>query len=267
MPELAEVAYFQKLWKSALRSKIKKIEVTNSRLFRGAKTKVLAKEISGRTFSDYFQHGKQMLFQFKGSKDSLWLGVHLGMTGELSLQPLSYQKKKHDHLVLITSKNQLVFMDYRMFGRVRFDLGKTFPEWWQQLPLQVFDKKFSYKYFTELLERRGKRPLKAFLLLQECFPGVGNWMADEILWQSKILPSRSGKSLKDKEKKELYKKLLWVCKSAMKLSEPCRWPEPPKTWLCQHRWVKDKNCPRDHTILSRKEIGGRTTCWCSKCQK
>jgi formamidopyrimidine-DNA glycosylase len=189
------------------------------------------------------------------------------MTGELSLQPATYEKKKHDHLVLTTPKQQLVFTDYRMFGRVRFDLGKTFPEWWQELPIQVLDKKFTFAYFSSLLERRGKRPLKAFLLLQECFPGVGNWLADEILWQSKLLPSRLANSLKDKEKKELYKKLIWVCKSAMKMTQPCQWPEPPKSWLFQHRWGKNKQCPRDKTTLLRKEVGGRTTCWCPKCQK
>jgi formamidopyrimidine-DNA glycosylase len=38
------------------------------------------------------------------------------------------------------------------------------------------------------LHRRQRSPIKAALLEQTLFPGVGNSMADEILWQIKRRP-------------------------------------------------------------------------------
>ena len=37
-------------------------------------------------------------------------------------------------------------------------------------------------------DRRGRAPIKGVLLMQEVFPGVGNWMADEILWRARVAP-------------------------------------------------------------------------------
>ena len=39
----------------------------------------------------------------------------------------------------------------------------------------------------EFLARHPKLPMKAVLLLQPGFPGVGNWMADEILWRANAI--------------------------------------------------------------------------------
>jgi formamidopyrimidine-DNA glycosylase len=44
-----------------------------------------------------------------------------------------------------------------------------------------------------------------------------------------------------------------------------RW-EYPKTWLFAHRWEPGGRCPRCATALGRDTIGGRTTCWCPRCQ-
>ena len=39
-------------------------------------------------------------------------------------------------------------------------------------------------------------PVKAVLLMQERFPGIGNWMADEVLWRAAIHPRRAAGTLK-----------------------------------------------------------------------
>ena len=45
------------------------------------------------------------------------------------------------------------------------------------------------------------------------------------------------------------------------------WPDPPKTWLFQHRWEDGDLCPRTGVALERATIGGRTTCWSPARQK
>jgi len=41
----------------------------------------------------------------------------------------------------------------------------------------------------QFLTRHGRAPIKAVLLLQSGFPGIGNWMADEILGNRKSIPA------------------------------------------------------------------------------
>ena len=51
------------------------------------------------------------------------------------------------------------------------------------------------KELANFLKRRAQAPIKAVLLMQERFPGIGNWMADEILWRAAIHPKQAAGSL------------------------------------------------------------------------
>ena len=61
-----------------------------------------------------------MLFVFSGGN---WLGIHLGMTGKIRVEPANFRPDKHDHLALYQRERALVFTDSRQFGRVRFHHG------------------------------------------------------------------------------------------------------------------------------------------------
>ena len=109
-----------------------------------------------------------MLFGFSGGG---WLGVHLGMTGELRVEPPIYRSTKHDHLVLRQSEHTLVFADTRMFGRIRFDLSAAGPPaWWRELPPAMLSKESTVHRLMDQLRRRTKSPIKAVLLDQRTLP-------------------------------------------------------------------------------------------------
>ncbi len=263
MPELAEVDYFRKQWNPALGHCIDNVILhPKSRVFRGVDTSRLIHALTGSTLETSHAHGKQMLFEFRGGH---WLGLHLGMTGKLRLEPRGLPPQKHDRLILVQAKHACVFSDPRHFGRVRFDEGTEPPAWWRNLPPAVTSKDFTHDLLAAFFKRRAKTPLKAALLMQERFPGIGNWMADEILWRTKIHPSRSAGSLDTAETKLLWKNLRDISRQALRLIGT-DWSDPPNTWLFNHRWKNDNHCPRCGTKLTRREIGGRTTCFCTKCQ-
>ena len=209
-------------------------------------------------------HGKQMLFVFGGKH---WLGVHLGMTGKTSMQNVGYERAKHDHLLIkMGNGQQLVFSDPRMFGRVRYAEGDDSPEWWRGLPPQILSAEFTRARMNAFLDRRAKAPLKAVLLMQETFPGVGNWMADEILWRARIRPATRACDLGPRKRIQLYDTLIEVCKDAMRVIAP-NWSKPPAEWLFNHRWKDGGICPKTGGTLVREDIGGRTTCWSPKWQR
>src|SRR4029453_5477370 len=112
---------------------------------------------------------------------SAWLGIHLGMSGELTVAPPDHVPGRHDHLVIVTEGHALVFNDPRMFGSVDFHVGKEPPKCGSKIAPPIFSSQFTVEAVATFLQRRRRAPIKAVLLMQERFPGIGNWMADEIL--------------------------------------------------------------------------------------
>jgi formamidopyrimidine-DNA glycosylase len=271
MPELAEVDYFRKQWNPGLGQRIEEVLIhPKARLFRGTDLKGLARGLTGATLERSEARGKQMLFVAKPKKARAeahaWLGVHLGMTGQLRVEPAGFAPAKHDHLALRQAKQTLVFRDARLFGRILFAEGKELPAWWAKLAPDLLSGEFTVKALGAFLKRRAKAPIKAVLLMQERFPGIGNWMADEILWRAAIHPQQAAGTLDAKMVADLHREIRAVCRGALKIIGT-NWDDPPDSWLFGHRWAKGGTCPRTGGKLMHATIGGRTTCWSPERQK
>ncbi len=263
MPELAEVFYYARQWDAGIGMPVREVLLHETkRIFRKADTAALAKGLKGAKLREVLTHGKQMLFGFSGGK---WLGIHLGMTGKLMTEDDGYEPQKHDHLVLRVTGLTLVFRDPRLFGAVTYAESEGVPEAWKKLPPQPMDRGFTVEHVRKFLNRHPAVPLKTLLLDQKGFPGIGNWMADEVVWQMKVWPHLLTRDLPDGEVPELQKTIKMVCRVALK-TVGRDWSDPPKDWLFAHRWGKDKACPRCGTTLKREDLRGRTVCWCPVCQ-
>ena len=265
MPELAEVERSRRLWEVGRGAKILEVILRNrtSRVFRGINPVELGRSLCGQRLFDSEALGKQMVFRF-GNRGEYWLGLHLGMTGELRVEKPKYSFLKHDHLILRQSKRALVLSDPRQFGRVRFAQSEAAPSWWVKLPPSILSDQFKRSSIAEFCRRRKASPLKALLLMQERFPGIGNWMADEILWRARLHPQIRAGTLSPSEISALYRVTRTVCAKAIEVMD--KDGQFPKGWLFSHRWEDGGKCPRCRTGLMRAVIGGRRTCWCPKCQ-
>lgn len=244
---------------------IQRVELhPDARVFRGTDVAALTKGLTGAELVESFAHGKQMLFAVSGGG---WLGVHLAMTGDLRVEPEDYPATRHDHFILRQPGRSLVFSDSRMFGRIRFDVSRNGPpDWWRQLPPALLSDGFTTEHVAAFVTRRARSPLKAVLLDQAGFPGVGNWMADEILWQLGWHPLTLAGSLTATHSAALRDKAQEVARGAMS-TIGVDWTDPPAdTWLIRHRWAARQLCPRCKTELIREVAAGRTTCWCPACQ-
>lgn len=262
VPELAEVEFYRTQWNPGLGEKIARVHLhSEKRVFRGTDTALLRK-LAGERLESSESSGKQMLFRFS---HHYWLGIHLGMTGKLSAAPADHQPGKHDHLVLFQKKRTLIFNDARQFGRVLIHRGPEAPEWWSRIGAAVTSDAFTLKRMDAFLVRRSRLAIKAALLVQEGFPGVGNWMADEILWRAGIAPGRLCSTLKAVEQKALWREVRFVSREALKKIGK-DFGDPPANWLFHERWKRGGHCPKHKTPLRKDTIGGRTTAWCPKCQ-
>ncbi|MGB8169663.1 MAG: DNA-formamidopyrimidine glycosylase family protein [Chthoniobacteraceae bacterium] len=264
MPELAEVEYYRKQWDCGLRRKVERVALHGEkRIFRGVNVERLAVQMRGAMLLESEARAKQMLFRFSRGQ---WLGVHLGMTGRLRVEPPDFSPQKHDHLVLFQRKHALVFNDARQFGRVLFHEGNEPPPWWTKLPPAVTSPEFTVGLVRAFFRRRARLAVKAALLQQERFPGVGNWMADEILWRAKLDPRKLCGQLTAPRIKSVWHETREVCATAL-ATVGVDFSDPPEGWFFHARWTKAGRCPRCQSPLQTATVGGRTTRWCPRCQR
>jgi formamidopyrimidine-DNA glycosylase len=155
--------------------------------------------------------------------------------------------------------------DPRRFGRIRLS---TDPLNEPPISLLGFDPLFNFpkdKALYEILSRK-KAPIKAVLLDQAIFAGVGNWIADEILFQARLAPGRMAKTLSVPEVARLRKSLLSIIRFAVRARADYR--KFPDNWLFHHRWGKNNDAETLHgERIIHQTIGGRTTAWVPTVQK
>lgn len=160
---------------------------------------------------------------------------------------------------------ELALTDPRRFGRL----------WLTEEPLLHprvrklgFDPLVNFPGSAELrvILKKRKAPIKAVLLDQKLFAGVGNWIADEILYHAGIAPRRAAASLTPAEVKRLHAKTLFVIRKAVAVESD--YHRFPRNWLFHHRWGKDKEArTSSRQKIVHEEIGGRTTAWVPGLQK
>jgi formamidopyrimidine-DNA glycosylase len=264
MPELAEVEWYRKQWDPGLDGRIERVELhAQKRVFRDTDTRALREYLTGEKFVRSEARGKRMLFKFSGNN---WLGIHLGMTGTIRIEDATFSPGNHDHLVLRQSARCLIFRDSRQFGRVRFHHGKGEPDWWRSDVPEIVSPDFNISFVHDFLKRHGRAPIKAVLLLQKGFSGIGNWMADEILWRARILPTKPAGKMSAAQRKAFWRETRYVAKHSL-ATLGHDYSDPPRSWLIHERWSTKGVCPKHRIPLRRATVGGRTTAWCPKCQR
>jgi formamidopyrimidine-DNA glycosylase len=264
MPELAEVEFYRRQWDCGLGKKIVAVQLhAQKRVFRGSDPREMARRLTGQRFRCSHARGKQMFFGFSGDN---WLGIHLGMSGKMRSEPVGFRPEKHDHFILYQARRALVFRDARLFGRVRFHHGKTEPAWWRTGGPEIGSKQFDRKFLDAFLDRHVRAPIKAVILLQAGFSGIGNWMADEILWRAKIAPSVTAGRLSPAQRTRLFRETRFVARESLRIIGP-NFADLPRNWLIHQKWKRYGICPVHCSPLRKEIIGGRTTAWCPRCQK
>jgi formamidopyrimidine-DNA glycosylase len=264
MPELAEVEWYRKQWNPGLEKEIVDVQLhARKRVFRATDTCALRENLLGKKLLRSATRGKRMLFE---CSDDNWLGIHLGMTGKIRIEAADFRPNKHDHLVLYQREHALVFIDSRQFGRVRFHHGTTTPDWWTSGVPEIISAEFDRKFVDQFLDRHRKAPIKAVVLMQNGFSGIGNWMADEILWRARIHPAIRAGKLSARNREGLFRETKFVVRESLRTLGK-DYSDPPRSWLIHQRWKRSGICPRHRTPLRHATIGGRTTAWCPKCQK
>ena len=260
MPELAEVETERRTAALALKNqRIVEVEAKADPIIfeRNTKTMVESK-LRGRKVLSSDRRGKYFWLILDRAPFPVF---HLGMSGYLSIVKKGEEIDAKSVKLVLTASNgtRVVLHDPRRFARVRFANDPL-----QEPPISKlgYDPLIDFptaKALVGLLAQR-RSPIKSVLLDQSVFAGVGNWIADEVLFQARINPHRLASQLSPKEIGSIRTKILSVIKTAVKVKAD--YERFPKNWLFHHRWGKKKDAvtAQGHRIV-HSTIGGRTTAW------
>ena len=203
MPELPEVEVVRRgLEAHVLGRQIRSVEVLHPRPVRrhlpGAED--FATRLTGRSFTDAHRRGKYLWLPLDvpagsdGPGDAL-LG-HLGMSGQLLVQPAGAPGERHLRVRFDLGDTELRFVDQRMFGGLALsEGGAELPPEIAHIARDPLDPEFDDAAFVSRV-RRSQSGIKRQLLNQSLVSGVGNIYADEGLWLAQVHGERIGARLR-----------------------------------------------------------------------
>ncbi len=145
----------------------------------------------GRQISAVSRRGKYLWFVLDG-RDLAIVG-HLGMSGQLLVQPASAPDEKHLRIRMTFDEGgrELRFVDQRTFGGMALDdlvsdgANGLVPSTVAHISRDPLDPLFDPAVFAKSLKSR-RTGLKRALLDQTVVSGIGNIYADEALWRARL---------------------------------------------------------------------------------
>jgi formamidopyrimidine-DNA glycosylase len=234
----------------------------------------LERDLPGSRIDSVRRYGKFMLFELQPrdpGNPGYSLQVHLGMTGRLVVTSPAAPVEPHTHVFFALDDGREVrYTDPRRFGflRILADGAREALLLTVGLdPLAATEADFGGKIQT----RRAR--IKALLLDQHVFGGMGNIYTDEALWRARIHPKRLGANLSAADVRRLYRSIRGVLTDAIQargssISDFVDSYGLPGDFQRRHR-VYDREglkCFRCGALVRRAIVAGRSSYFCPRCQ-
>ncbi len=259
MPELPEVETARRFAEAHLAGRvIRSVAVADDRIvFSGVAPRTFAHRLGGRRPVAFRRRGKHLWIELDTPPHPAF---HLGMTGHFHLYEDPADRPRFWKCEWrLDDGARFAFVNVRRLGRIRLLAD---PEHEPPIaglgPDPLLDPWPGFDFATALRAR--KAPVKAALLDQSFVAGIGNWIADEVLYQAGLDPRRRGTDLRVDECLRLHRALRRVIRHALAVeADDTRFP---RTWLFHHRWGKNHGVRTARGDAIRFDtIGGRTTAW------
>lgn len=229
----------------------------------------LQQQLRGQKVMSVTRRAKYLLLHFETGT----LIIHLGMSGQLSLQDQLPSAEKHDHADFIFNQEQLRYTDPRRFGAILYTqkpalehprLCKLGPE-----PLET---SFNPSYLFDQCQKKTVA-IKAGIMNHHVVVGVGNIYATEALFHAGIHPLTACKRLSMNDCKRLTSTIKKTLTAAIKqggttLKDFKNSQKKPGYFQLQlYAYGKaGKPCLQCETPIERIVLQQRSSFFCPQCQ-
>ncbi|CAN6449857.1 unnamed protein product [Victoria cruziana] len=310
MPELPEVEAARRAVEEHCCGKriVRSVVADDSKVVDGVSPSVFQKSLDGKTIIAAHRKGKNMWLELDSPP---FPSFQFGMSGAIYIKGVPVTKYKSPKVLLVTAMEkwsvdamivacqsifrsavndadewpskysklfielddglEISFTDKRRFAKVRLlpDPASVPPI--SQLGPDALLEPMSLDEFADSLNKK-KIAIKALLLDQAYIAGIGNWVADEVLYQARIHPLRTASSLSTQDCKQLHNSIKEVIQFAVQVIEKALAVgadsnEFPGNWIFHFREKKPGKAYVDGKRIEFITAGGRTTALVPELQK
>jgi formamidopyrimidine-DNA glycosylase len=224
----------------------------------------------GRRLTGLHRHGKYLIARFEDAAgDAAHLMIHLRMTGQFLSQP-DYAPDRHVHVTLDFDGRLVHFRDVRKFGRLTLVEHPTAPAAIAHVGPDMLTVRTA-DWLARV--RRRAAPFKSVLLDQGVAAGLGNIYADESLFLAGVHPLARPRDLDETSLREVLRRAKQVLRLAIRHGGTTfldfrNFHGQPGNFRRKLRVYgrAGEPCRDCGAAIERMVIGGRSSCWCPRCQ-
>jgi formamidopyrimidine-DNA glycosylase len=222
MFELPEIANFAKQFNETLKGKkIKESSLGNKPhkfVWYNRTHKEFAKLTKGKKIGQTYSKGKWLFIPLEPG----YVLLFGEGGGKLLYNPPSTKMPKTYHLYLFFTDDSFLTFITQMWGAM--ELYKKGEEQKRQyvkdMRLTPIDKKFTFEYFSNLIDsliEEKKRSVKGLLTQDQLIPGLGNAIAQDILFKARLNPKFPISKLDKNKRKKLYREIISTVDEVIKM--------------------------------------------------
>jgi len=259
MPELPEVeSYKRYIDQTCLDQKIIALDCRDDRLLKQPKSNFNDILISQK-LTDTERIGKYLFLKTDAGDV---LVIHFGMTGRPHYYSGEDNRPQYAHIQLSFDNGyHFGFENKRKFGW--WNLTSSIKEFKSEHSLSDDARDLILEDFKASLNKRST-DIKKIIMDQSICAGVGNWMADDILYQAKIHPKHKVEDMTENNIKAVFEAMKNVIEVA--IDKEAHYANFPDYFLIHNR--KDGGtCHHTGCKIDKIKVGGRTTYFSPEWQK
>ncbi|GAB2269503.1 Formamidopyrimidine-DNA glycosylase [Dionaea muscipula] len=276
MPELPEVEAARRAIEDHCigRKIVKSIVADDAKVIDGVSASEFEASLLGKTIVAAHRKGKNMWLQLDSPP---FPSFQFGMAGAIYIKGVAVTKYKRSAVndtdewpskyskvfIALDDGLELSFTDKRRFAKVRLLKDPASVPPISELGSDALLEPMTVDELHNSLSKK-KIGIKALLLDQGFLSGIGNWIADEVLYQARIHPMQIASTISKESSTALHRSIKEVIQFAVQVDADAG--RFPLDWLFHYRWGKKPGKVNGKKI-DFINAGGRTTAYVPEVQK